>query len=112
MKDRFKKKTHEDEQINQHFLLPVTSKRALFLNTTYADISRYCQQYCNSNRIIRSEVEENKGLREENTLGRAFEWAPGPSLSIRCLPSLDQESSFIFDYCMFYGFALLSSSTD
>lgn len=98
MRDRFNKTGGQKATKNKHYLIPLSGGSQMFLNTTYADISRFCEEYYGTR--THGEEDDEGGV-EDGALKGKFDWAPRAQRSLRALPSLDDESSFIFDYCRF-----------
>ncbi len=86
-----------DDITAEHYLLPNSNKRLVFLNTTYADIYRFCQEYCDPKTNLQVAIIQNA-----NGHGSQLE-TPSPSpWSVRMsgyASHMDSKSSYIFDYC-------------
>jgi hypothetical protein len=103
---RREKEGEETAVSRGHFLLPMMSgARWLFLNTTYGDVERFCHE---------DEVGSRGWEEKEREIRRGPQLQAAPSPSLRVHPGLDQESSFLFDYCELFLATFLAhwASTD
>ncbi|RDW77635.1 hypothetical protein BP6252_05688 [Coleophoma cylindrospora] len=99
MRNRFKKNEEVCGRSKEHFLLPMTSYgRMLFLNTTYADIYRFCSEYHTGNNKD-DEYDKRLETSDQERNGPSFSRTPlGLSIQLRTLPDMDDYSSTIFQY--------------